>query len=86
MTLALLAIFRIGFHVPLPGVDADALSRFLHDPKGGARNIIELFNVLSAGSLLSCTLFSLGIMPYISASIIFSLLTKVVPALEKIAK
>jgi preprotein translocase subunit SecY len=86
VTLGLLAVFRLGFHVPLPGVDAEALSSFIHGGKGGAKSLIDLFNVLSAGSLLSCTLFSLGIMPYISSSIIFSLLTKVVPSLEKIAK
>jgi preprotein translocase subunit SecY len=86
VTLALLAVFRLGFHVPLPGVDAAALSDFLHGGRGQARGLVDLFNMLSAGSLLSCTLFSLGIMPYISSSIIFSLLTKVVPSLEKIAK
>ena len=84
VTLALLAVYRVGFHVPLPGVDAEELSKFLHGGGGGA--LVDLFNILSAGSLLSCTLFSLGIMPYISSSIIFSLLTKVVPSLEKIAK
>ena len=86
VTLGLLAIFRLGFHIPLPGVDPQALADFLHGGKGAAKGIVDLLNVLSAGSLLSCTVFSLGIMPYISASIIFSLLAKVVPSLEKIAK
>jgi preprotein translocase subunit SecY len=86
VTLGLLAIFRLGFHVPLPGVDAQALADFTHGGRGEAKGLVDLLNVLSAGSLLSCTVFSLGIMPYISASIIFSLLAKVVPALEKIAK
>jgi preprotein translocase subunit SecY len=86
VTLSLLAVYRLGFHVPLPGVDAEALAEFLHGGKGQAKGLVDLLNVLSAGSLLSCTVFSLGIMPYISSSIIFSLLTKVVPALEKIAK
>ncbi len=86
VTLGLLAVFRLGFHIPLPGVDPKALSDFLHGGAGGAKGLIDVFNILSAGDLLSCTLFSLGIMPYISASIIFSLLVKVVPALEKIAK
>jgi preprotein translocase subunit SecY len=86
VTLGLLAVFRLGFHVPLPGVDAEALEDFLNAGKGGAGGLVDFINTLSAGSLLSCTLFSLGIMPYISASIIFSLLTKVVPTLEKIAK
>jgi preprotein translocase subunit SecY len=86
VTLSLLAVFRLGFHVPLPGVDPVELAAYTHGGKGAARGLVDLFNVLSAGSLLSCTLFSLGIMPYISSSIIFSLLAKVVPALEKIAK
>jgi preprotein translocase subunit SecY len=86
VTLGLLAVYRLGFHVPLPGVDATALESFLHGDQGKAAGLVNLINVLSAGSLLSCTLFSLGIMPYISSSIIFSLLVKVVPSLEKIAK
>jgi preprotein translocase subunit SecY len=86
VTLGLLAIYRLGFHVPLPGVDAQALADFVHGGRGQAKGLVDLLNVLSAGSLLSCTVFSLGIMPYISASIIFSLLAKVVPSLEKIAK
>ena len=86
VTLALLAVYRLGFHVPLPGVDAAALADFLHGGRGQAKGLIDFINILSAGSLLSCTLFSLGIMPYISSSIIFSLLAKVVPSLEKIAK
>ncbi len=85
VTFWLLVVYRLGFHVPLPGVDPDALARFLRGG-GGDSDLLGLFNVLSAGSLLSCTAFSLGIMPYISSSIIFSLLAKVVPALEKIAK
>ncbi|MCK6479750.1 MAG: preprotein translocase subunit SecY, partial [Planctomycetes bacterium] len=87
VTIGLLAVFRLGFHIPLPGVDAEALSKFLHGgTSGGAKGFLDVFNILSAGDLLSCTLFSLGIMPYISSSIIFSLLVKVVPALEKISK
>ena len=86
VTLGLLAVYRLGFHVPLPGVDPSALESFIHGDQGKAAGLVNLINVLSAGSLLSCTLFSLGIMPYISSSIIFSLLVKVVPSLEKIAK
>src|SRR5262245_41243632 len=85
VTLALLGVYRLGFHVPLPGVDAEALSSF-RTCGGGAEGLVNLIGVLSAGDILSCTLFSLGIMPYISSSIIFSLLAKVVPSLEKIAK
>lgn len=87
MTLGLLLIYRVGYHVPLPGVSMRALVRAFE--ASGAQSggeLIGLINVLSAGGLLSFGLFSLGIMPYISSSIIFSLLTKVVPSLEKLSK
>src|SRR5258706_1841231 len=87
-TLFMLAIYRIGFHVPLPGVDQ---SRFGakgqtgdgSSPGDKVRNYVATF---SGGDLNSSTIFGLGIMPYISASIIFQLLTTVVPALEKLQK
>src|SRR3954449_10104477 len=85
-TLFMLAIYRIGYHVPLPSVDQ---SRFGTKLGGGdtagdrIKNYVALF---SGGDLNSSTIFGLGIMPYISASIIFQLLTTVVPALEKLQK
>src|SRR6266550_8897361 len=85
-TLFMLAIYRIGYHVPLPGVDQ---SRFVNTSSSGdtagdrIKNYVALF---SGGDLNSSTIFGLGIMPYISASIIFQLLTTVVPALEKLQK
>src|SRR5688572_137457 len=85
-TLFMLAIYRIGYHVPLPGVDQ---SKFVTNtaaddtPAGRIRAYVALF---SGGDLSSSTIFGLGIMPYISASIIFQLLTTVVPALEKLQK
>jgi preprotein translocase subunit SecY len=84
-TLGLLIVYRIGSHVPLPGVDVDAV-RNLPQQGGAFGAMLGMFNTLSGGSLGNLVLFSLGIMPYISASIIFSLLTKVVPALEKLSK
>jgi preprotein translocase subunit SecY len=86
LTLGLLLVYRLGWHVPLPGL---SMQRILELNEGGGvagGQLIGLINVLSAGGLLSYGLFSLGIMPYISSSIIFSLLTKVVPALEKLSK
>jgi preprotein translocase subunit SecY len=86
LTLGLLLVYRLGWHVPLPGL---SMQRILELNEGGGvagGHLIGLINVLSAGGLLSYGLFSLGIMPYISSSIIFSLLTKVVPALEKLSK
>jgi preprotein translocase subunit SecY len=86
ITLGLLLVYRVGWHVPIPGVSMKALVQAFEG--GGTRggDLIGLINVLSAGGLLSFGLFSLGIMPYISSSIIFSLLTKVIPALEKLSK
>jgi preprotein translocase subunit SecY len=85
ITLGLLLIYRIGFFIPLPGVNfAEAFDQQRN--LGGVGKLFGMMNVLTGGSLQSATLFSLGVMPYISASIIFSLLAKAVPSLEKIAK
>ena len=85
ITLGLLLVYRIGFFIPLPGVD---VSESLQQGRNlsGVGKLFGMMNVLTGGSLQSATLFSLGVMPYISASIIFSLLAKAVPSLEKIAK
>ena len=82
-TLSLLTVYRIGAHVPTPGINGEALSKFLVE-KGGA--LMGFFDMFSGGALSRVTIFALGIMPYISASIIFQLLTVVIPALGKIAK
>jgi len=79
-TLGLLICYRIGFHVPIPGMDPS----FVNDMSRGG--LLGLLSALSGGSLGQTTVFALGIMPYISASIIFSMLTKVSPALEEVAK
>ncbi|GAB4140728.1 MAG: preprotein translocase subunit SecY [Planctomycetota bacterium] len=84
-TFLLLLCYRIGFFIPLPGVHLDTITKGMGETEGLAR-IFTMMNVLTGGSLQSATLFSLGVMPYISASIIFSLLAKVIPSLEKIAK
>ncbi len=85
-TLGLLCIYRIGFHLPLPGIDPNAVSRQL----GGSDNIfgeaLQYLSIFSGGNLQQSTFFGLGIMPYISASIIMQLLTTVVPSLEKLQK
>ncbi len=82
-TLALLAVYRIGAHIPTPGINGEALSRFLTE-KGGA--LMGFFDMFSGGALSRVTVFALGIMPYISASIILQLLTVVIPAIGKLAK
>jgi preprotein translocase subunit SecY len=82
-TLAMLAVYRIGAHIPTPGINGEELSKFLME-RGGA--LMGFFDMFSGGALSRATIFALGIMPYISASIILQLLTIVIPALGKLAK
>jgi len=82
-TGAMLAVYRIGVHVPTPGINGEALSKFLQE-KGGA--LLGFLDIFSGGALYRLTIFALGIMPYISASIILQLLTVVIPSLAKFAK
>ena len=88
-TLGLIIVYRLGTWVPTPGVDARALGAFFDEltrSQGTGGNLFGLMNMFSGGALRNCTIFALGIMPYISASIIMQLLTAVVPSLERIAK
>jgi preprotein translocase subunit SecY len=82
-TLALLAVYRFGAHVPVPGIDANKLEAFFQDNPGTFFGFIDMF---SGGMFRRLTVFALGIMPYITASIILQLMTIVVPALEKLQK
>jgi preprotein translocase subunit SecY len=81
-TLGLLAIYRIGFYVPVPGVDQASMTG--SGSPGG--DLSDMFALFTGGTLSQSTIFGLGIMPYISASIIFQLLVTVIPALEKLQK
>ena len=83
ITFLLLVVYRIGVHVPTPGIDRDALSSFFAQAKG---TLLDLFDMFSGGALENLSVFALGIMPYISASIILQLLTVVSPHLEKLSK
>lgn len=87
LTLLLVAVYRLGSYIPTPGIDAKALSAFLEElvrARGGTLfNIMDLF---SGGNISRATIFALGIMPYISASIIVQLLCAVIPYLERLAK
>lgn len=85
-TLLMLCVYRIGFYVPLPGVNQDKLAKHWQGAGGTAEQAAELFAMFTGGDLGQSTLFGLGIMPYISASIILQLLVTVVPSLEKLAK
>src|SRR3984893_4826751 len=82
-TLAMLAVYRLGGHIPTPGIDANRLQEFFNQNQGGIFGFVDLF---SGGMLRRLTIFALGIMPYITASIILQLLTVVVPTLEKLQK
>lgn len=82
-TLGFLALYRIGVHVPIPGVDTAALSEFF---RSQGANLFGMFNMFSGGALERFSVCALGVMPYISASIIAQLLTVVVPHLEQLSK
>jgi preprotein translocase subunit SecY len=81
--LLALVVYRIGAHIPVPGIDPDQLRQLFNSQAGG---ILNLFNMFSGGALSRFTVFALGIMPYISASIIMQLMTYVVPTLEALKK
>jgi preprotein translocase subunit SecY len=81
--LGALIVYRIGTHIPVPGINALALDELFRNNKGG---FLDLFNVFSGGALSRFSIFALGIMPYISASIIMQLVTVVVPSMEALKK
>jgi preprotein translocase subunit SecY len=83
-TAALLALYRLGSHIPVPGIDTEAVNQVQKNFGGGG--ILNLLNTFSGGGLSRIAVFALGIMPYITASIILQLLTVVVPSLEKLQK
>jgi preprotein translocase subunit SecY len=82
-TLAMLAVYRLGGHIPTPGINADKLSQFFEQNRGSFLGFVDLF---SGGQLRRLTIFALGIMPYITASIILQLLTVVYEPLAKLQK
>ena len=81
--LLALIVYRIGAHIPVPGIDPNELAKLFESQQGG---ILGMFNMFSGGALQRFTVFALGIMPYISASIIVQLLTVVSPTLEQLKK
>jgi len=82
-TLMMLAVFRIGIFVTVPGVDREIMSNYV---KYGQTGLLGLFDMFSGGAVSQMSVFALGVMPYISASIIFQLLGVVIPALERLKK
>ena len=81
--LGALIVYRIGSHVPVPGIDPKALQVMFEQQSG---SILDMFNMFSGGALMRLSLFALGIMPYISASIIMQLMTVVIPSMEQMKK
>ena len=82
-TLGLLIVYRLGTYIPMPGIDPEQLARFIEQTQGG---ILGVFNMFAGGAVGRMAIFALGIMPYISASIIVQLLTAMVPQLEQLKK
>ncbi|MCC0064696.1 MAG: preprotein translocase subunit SecY [Defluviimonas sp.] len=82
-TLGLLVVYRLGTYIPVPGIDADSLRKFMENASQGIGGMLQMF---TGGALGRMGIFALGIMPYISASIIVQLLTSLVPALEQLKK
>ncbi|HOH31241.1 MAG TPA: preprotein translocase subunit SecY, partial [Candidatus Hydrogenedentes bacterium] len=81
-TLFMLTLYRLGAHVPVPGVDGGALASML----GRGSGLLGFYDMFTGGAFSNATVFALGIMPYITASIILSLLVNVIPALEELQK
>src|SRR5262245_4922984 len=82
-TLLALIVARLGTYIPMPGIDPVNLARLVNQQSGG---LLDVFNVLAGGAMQRMAIFSLGIMPYISASIIIQLMTTVSPTLEALKK
>ncbi|MEM1012925.1 MAG: preprotein translocase subunit SecY [Planctomycetota bacterium] len=85
-TLLMLAIYRIGFQIPLTGIDQEAFAASMENQGDAGERLAAYVSIFSGGSLSQSTIFGLGVMPYISASIIFQLLGSAVPALQKLKK
>ena len=81
--LGAMVIYRLGSHIPIPGVDPAAVAALFEQTRG---SIIDVFNMFSGGALKRLSLFALGVMPYISASIIIQMMTSVIPHLEQLKK
>jgi preprotein translocase subunit SecY len=85
-TLAIIAVYRLGSHLPVPGVDFDAVQNYLENPAQDTTGAFTLINLFSGGALTQFAIFALGIMPYITSSIIMQLLGVVIPRLEQLQK
>src|SRR5436305_11547971 len=85
-TAGVLAVYRLGSWIPTPGVDQTALKQFFGSGGGGSGGVFQLLNLFSGSALSRFSLFALGIMPYVTASIIFQVLAVAIPSLERLQK
>ena len=85
-TLGIIVLYRIGSYIPLPGIPFEGLVSQFESASGGMANTMALLNLFSGGALSYVSLFSLGIMPYITASIIMQMMQAVIPSLRTLAK
>jgi preprotein translocase subunit SecY len=87
-TLAVIVVVRIGAAIPCPGVNTEILAKYFHNliSTGNQNTVVGMFNLFSGGALENCAIFTLGIIPYISASIMMQLMTAVVPSLSKLSR
>ena len=83
ITLLIILVFRIGAHIPLPGINASALAQFFETLRG---TVFGIYDIFVGGALSRASIFALGIMPYISASIIMQLLSNTLPNLQRVSR
>ena len=81
--LGALIVYRVGTYIPVPGVDSNAIAELFSQTRG---SIVDVFNMFSGGALSRLSIFALGVMPYISASIIMQMMSAIVPSLEQLKK
>ena len=86
ISLALIILYRIGAQIPSPGVDYVSISARIHQLTSDSQGVYALINLFSGGALLQLSVFAIGVMPYITASIIVQLLTVVIPRFEELKK
>lgn len=82
-TLILLLVFRLGGFIPVPGIDGEVALRYFRHATGGGQNLFQLIDIFSGGAFSQMTIFALGVVPYISSSIIFQLLVALIPSLQR---
>src|SRR3984885_5181456 len=85
-TCLMLAVCRIGAYIPVPGINGDAAVQLFKYATGGSQNLFQLMDVFSGGAFAQMTIFALGVMPYISASIILQLVVALVPSMQREVK